>query len=524
MFALLDMHLYWFSSHRMVKLQDACATVSQAVIVALECAAPTMKIVGLAVPGVGDALEFLVGSIAEQVRASGSNNKQLLNIEKRASEVLILLDTLKEADFPEECPAFVHLLEAMAGQATLARKWADMSWASRNLSFSLRNGTTTAFKYREEFATGATLVDAACEELLDSVAIETFTGIHNLRVKFASDAEDRRREYADIAAAQGLHTQSLEALQASVNALAEENRLAEARAEQHLLELTSKLSTEIKAALSTGCGGASVRTVATAAAQRAARDLGLGDTRALEQDMLEVARQTIDAVERDGGMTRAKLEGFRAEVEDANRNIRDQLDEVLARLGDGGPLRPTDGLEKSLAKFLESEGLDQLGGFFLRCGVRSLHALATVPEADMHELGLSPLHSSRVAALMKHDHPMCPLLASGGSGDLRLPPAPPFRLRPVLDCEHLSPLLLAVLDNPAADIGPEQSLDVVLQLVAEGADQAKKARGVTAAIFIGFTGELRTALSITGRNCGAIKKYLMDCGASCNLHRPSFDH
>ena len=501
MFALLDMHLYWFSSHRMVKLQDACATVSQAVIVALECAAPTMKIVGLAVPGVGDALEFLVGSIAEQVRASGSNNKQLLNIEKRASEVRILLDTLKEADFPEECPAFVHLLEAMAGQATLARKWADMSWASRNLSFSLRNGTTTAFKYREEFATGAKLVDAACEELLDSVAIETFTGIHDLRVKFASDAEDRRREYADIAAAQGLHTQSLEALQASVNALAEENRLAEARAEQHLRELTSKLSAEIKAALSAGSGDARVCTAATAAAQSAAQYLGLSDPRALEQDMLGVARQTIDTVERDGGMTRAKLKEFRAELDDANRNIRDKLDEVLARLGDGGPLRrPTDGLEKSLAKFLESEGIDQVGGFFLRCGVRSLHALAAVPEADMHELGLSPLHSSRVAALMKLDHPKCPLLASGGSGDLRLPSAPPLRLRPVLDREHLSPLLLAVLDNPGSEIGPEQSLDVVLQLVAEGADQAKKARGVTAAIFIGLTGELRTALSITGRN------------------------
>ena len=196
-------------------------------------------------------------------------------------------------------------------------------------------------------------------------------------------------------------------------------------------------------------------------AREAAADLGV-DVRALELHLLDAVPALLNALAAEGTLTREAVAASQAEVvaavERGQRSVQAQLDEVLARLDSGGARRPTDALELELAAFLERENLAQLGGFFQRCNVLSLRKLAAVPEADMKELGMTPMLAARVAGLLQLSHPMCPL-RRGAEAEVLLEearPPPPLRLRPVLDRDSASPLLQDVLSNPGKTFGLAQ--------------------------------------------------------------------
>jgi hypothetical protein len=194
----------------------------------------------------------------------------------------------------------------------------------------------------------------------------------------------------------------------------------------------------------------------------------------------------MDALAAGGILTRAAVAASQAEVvaavESGHRSAQAQLDEVLARLGhghgngggEGAARRPTDGPEPALAAFLEREDLAQLGVFFLRCNVLGQRSLSAVPEADMKELGMTPMLAARIAGLMQLSHPMCPLRrrAEEEEEEEVQSPVPPRQLRPVLDPGSVSPLLKEVLGDPGKALGLGKSLEVMLELTKAGAEEA----------------------------------------------------
>lgn len=303
-----------------------------------------------------------------------------------------------------------------------------------------------------------------------------------------------------------LQEQSLEELQGSVAALKEGSLAAGARVETLLEELMRGLKVSIATAVRQEVAGAAAGNAAHAAAsigaRKAAEELG-ADAQALELHLLNSVPALLAAIASENEASRAAVAASRAEieavVERGRVGIQAKLDEVLFQLRDCSARLPTDGLEPSLVAFLVREGHSHLGGFFQRCQVRSLSTLALVPEADMFELGLTPLQAARVAAVMDIKHPSCPLRLNCGNGlegttgaiiTSFSPPLPPRRLKPVLDFGNLSALLKEVLENPGKEFGLRQSLDVVLELVEAGAKQALKLSGLSTVMVLGVTGKI----------------------------------
>jgi len=413
-----------------------------------------------------------------------------------------LVQKLELAEFDENDSALGQVVEALLSLESLVRSWGFKTSRHKFLQFNLRGGCSTALTFEKEFVACSALVDKACEVLVLAVSVESFAGICALRNELPESAAARQAEFASTVSALKLQEQSLEELQGSVAALKEESRAAGARVETLLEELTRDLKASIAAEVQKGVTGAAVgsaaQLVASAGARKAAEELGV-DAQALELHLLNSVPALLLAVASESESTRAAVAKSQAEIEAAvervRRSLQSQLAEVLTRLP-GGLLRlPTDGLEPALVAFLIKEGLSQLGGFFLRCQVLSLHSLALVPESDMHELGLMPLQAARVAAVMKMEHPSCPLWLNlnGDESDVATdaitpPPPPPLRLTPVLNLENMNPLLKEVLENPGKEFGLLQSLEVVLELVKAGAEQAVKLSGLSTVMVLGVTG------------------------------------
>jgi hypothetical protein len=483
----------------MVKLAAAQAKVSASAVAAIQLAAPLIKVIAHEVP-FGDAVMFLAGSLAKHVAAVHNNGDLLRKAEAQVEMVVQLVSKLEHADFEDGNPALAQVVEALATLENFARNWNTKSSWSKSVSFCSRNASSMALAFEKEFVACTALVDQACQALLMAVAVESFAGIQALRSDFADSVKSRQAEFASTSAALELQGQSLEQLHGSVAELGHESRAAGARIEALLEELTRNLQSSIATEVNNRSGGTAVgnavRAAASAGALQAADELG-ADPRALELHLLNTVPKLLATVASESEATCAVVSSAQGEIEAAiergRRSLQDQLDEVIARLG-GGPERfRSDGLEPSLVTFLEKEGLTQLVGFFVRCRVLSLQSLAAVPEADMHELGLTPLLAARVAAVMDINHPSCPLRSHGGanlnsSNSQVVAPVQLLRLKAVLDPMRLSPLLKEVLENPGKEFGLQQSLDVVLELIEAGAEQALKLSGLSTVIVLGVTG------------------------------------
>ena len=484
----------------MVNLENAHAQVSAAAIAAIQLAAPLVVVVAHGVP-FGDAVMYLTGSIAKHVAAVQGNDDLLRQAERQAEAVIQLVQKLEGAEFKDNDPAIKHVIEALVSLESLARSWSVKTPRNRCMSFSLRSGSSTALVFQREFVACTALLDKACEALVLAVSVESFTGIQVLHDVLAESAAARRAEFASTSSTLALQEQSLEELKISVAELKVDSRAAGVRIETILEELSRDLKASVATAVQQGLAGSAVgsaaQAVASTGARKAAEELG-ANAQALELYLLDSVPALLSAISSENEATRAAVAASQAEIEAVMERgrigLQSQLNEVLLRLR-GGPVRlPTDGLEPSLVAFLDKERLSQLGGFFQRCQVLSLRSLAVVPEADMHELGLSPLHAARIAAVMDIKHPSCPLRLGYGGGDFALaseaalPPLLPLRLKPVLDPEKLSALMKEVLDNPGKEFGLRQSLEVVLDLIEAGAGQALKLSGLPTMMVIGVTG------------------------------------
>jgi hypothetical protein len=486
----------------MVRLANARAQVSAAAAATIQLAAPLIAVAANEVP-FGGTVVFLIGCIANHLAAVKGNDGLARKAERLAETVDHLLAKLSAAEFDEQSPALAQLVEALAGLEAVARSWSSASQRNKVFLLRFRSGTTSALAFEAEFAACTALVDKACEGLLLAVAVDSCVGIKALQAEAAAGAAARQEEFAANAAARAMQGQTQEQLQASLAALAQDHRGADERTLARIEELERNLKATIAAAVSGGGGaaaGRAAREAAAAGARAGAVDLGV-DASALELHLLDAVPALMDALAADGTLTRAAVAASQAEVvaavESGHRSVQAQLDEVLARLGNGGgggaARRPTDGLEPALAAFLERENLTQLGGFFLRCNVLGLRSLAAVPEADMKELGMTPMLAARIAGLMQLSHPTCPLRRGGEEEEeeeeeAQSPPVPPRQLRPVLDPDSVSPLLKEVLGNPGKAFGLNQSLEVVLELTKAGAEEALKLSGLFAVFILGITG------------------------------------
>lgn len=245
-------------------------------------------------------------------------------------------------------------------------------------------------------------------------------------------------------------------------AFKEGSRKTGARVEALLEELTRDLKASVATAVQHGLAGAAAesaaQTAASAGAAKAAEELG-ADAHALELHLLDSVPALLSAIASESEATRAAVAASQAEIEAAVDRVRvgfeaklDGIQFALTRANGKPPKSSTDGLEPSLVALLQEQGLCQRSGFFYRCGVLSVHSLASVLEEDMHELGLSPLQATRVAAAARAaagtvmKRPLQPSHSGDdfgtATGDV-LPPLPPLRLKPVLDPS--SPLLKEVL-------------------------------------------------------------------------------
>jgi hypothetical protein len=254
-----------------------------------------------------------------------------------------------------------------------------------------------------------------------------------------------------------------------------------------------------------GLAGAAAESAAQAAASagaaKAAEELG-ADAHALELHLLDSVPALLSAIASESEATRAPVAASQAEIEAAVDRVRvgleaklDGMQIALAR-ANGGPSKSSkDCLEPELLALLKDHSVSQHAGFFYRCQVLSVHALASVLEEDMHELGLSPRQALRLAAAARAAAGAdlkCPLRSGHGGDDVGtatgdvLPPLPPRRLKPVLDPS--SPLLKEVLENPAKHFTLKQSMGVVLDLITAGEEQALKLSGLSTVMVLGATG------------------------------------
>lgn len=174
----------------MVNLASAHAQVSAAAVVAIQMAAPLMVVGASEVP-FGNTVLFLAGSIAKHVAAVQGNDELLRKAERQAEAVTQLVQKLEHAEFKENDPAFANVIEALVSLEGLARSWSVKTPRNKCLSFSLRNGSSTALAFEKEFVACIALLDKACETLVLAVAVESFTGIQALSNDLAKTAAAR---------------------------------------------------------------------------------------------------------------------------------------------------------------------------------------------------------------------------------------------------------------------------------------------------------------------------------------------
>jgi len=483
----------------MVNFAEAKAEVSAATADAIKLAVPLLASAATSLP-FGDVVLYLTGSIARHVAAVQGNDELLRKAERQAEEVTQLVQRLAQAQFRENDPSLSNVIEALLPLEGLARSWSAKTPRSKCMSFSLKSGSSTALAFEREFVACTALLDKACETLVLAVSVESFAGIQALREEQAKNAADRRAEFAATSAELALQGQSLEQLQGSVIALEAQSRAEGARVERLLEKLTKDLQASIATEVRKGVAGAALGNAARAAASEGARqtaeELGV-NAQALDMHLLDSMQSMLAAVvESEGEATRAAVASSQADMQAAIERGRsgleaklDEMQSALVRIEESTLKMSTDGLDPALVALLEEEGVIQNAGFFRRCKVLTLRSLAAVPEADMHELGFSPLVAARIASVMKLDHPSCPLRPGNGATQDAVQPMPPLNLRPVLDLTNLDPFLKEVLENPGKDFGLQQSLDVVLKLVEAGAEQAVKLSGLSTVMVVGVTGE-----------------------------------
>ena len=89
---------------------------------------------------------MIIGCIVKQAEAVGTNHTHVAEAGKRASAVQKDVETLSEAEFPADHPAFVNILNELAQLNEYAEKWNEKGYWSQRFGIS-KTGTTKALKY-----------------------------------------------------------------------------------------------------------------------------------------------------------------------------------------------------------------------------------------------------------------------------------------------------------------------------------------------------------------------------------------
>jgi len=274
--------------------------------------------IGVAVVAAIEELPFgrtviaLVKGITTHAAIAGENGEFLTEAKRRANRVKSLLDELDAADFPNGSPAFAAVVDALVKLFSLAGRWTQKSWAKKHFGVSVRNGTTSAAHYKAEFEACFNLLEWACKELLEAVAVGTFARAEALRKEFSAST---------IA-----HGASLQDIGARITELAKATAAAEERADARLTEMMESLKSEMQAALAAGGSVAkSTAAVAAAAAGRAAEELGLNEREVQRAFADATIPKILTALEEDGAVTREAVAEARRVAFDQSRALQEEV-------------------------------------------------------------------------------------------------------------------------------------------------------------------------------------------------------
>ena len=153
-----------------------------------------MKLAGIVVSGVSslvrvtanlaehDVVPFLstlgviIGCIVKQAEAVGTNHTHVAEAGKRASAVQKDVETLSEAEFPADHPAFVNILNELAQLNEYAEKWNEKGYWSQRFGIS-KTGTTKALKYQQLFEEEFKRLETYLHMLTCAVGSEAYAGI-----------------------------------------------------------------------------------------------------------------------------------------------------------------------------------------------------------------------------------------------------------------------------------------------------------------------------------------------------------
>ena len=295
----------------------------------------------------------LVGSIVDHVAASFEENEYVKEAWARATGAQATVQRLADAEFPEDCAAFVNIIEALQGLDLAVSKWGRYSWKKRTFSFSVRTGKSNALKYGEELQALFDLLDRALNHLVAAVVVESYADLKEFRAEQAEAAEERRQEFAKATGQASSLAEDIATLEARLKAVRAEQREAEGRLEAQLKSLDTAVRDalmqpeESQLALSGGAAAALVvRAEEPAAAAEArlaacvAREvgslaalLGLGEGGAGLSELLEdvasgLLPHLVAEVEAEGKATRAAIDAARALTV---RQIEASLDDAVGR-------------------------------------------------------------------------------------------------------------------------------------------------------------------------------------------------
>jgi len=271
-----------------------------------------------------DAVLLFCNAIADHARAAGENDANVKEAARRAQAARELVETLANAEFPENHMAFAHVTKVMYDLNLRASKWRETSRVSRYLAMS-RTGQSKAQKYRSYFQQMFALFDRALQELMDAVLVSSFSNLQAVRVEFSGKAAGMRREFdaaavmageqattqAEVLAALGKQGASVEALLVASRANGAVLAAMEGRLGEALAALKEDLAKGVRASIA-----------AERAAVKAAEALqeGRAEDRAaavaeLKADLLErTVPELLDALVGEGKLTRETVDAAKCEV------------------------------------------------------------------------------------------------------------------------------------------------------------------------------------------------------------------
>ena len=307
----------------MVRFSEAAISVVKLGAMSARAAA---SFLGSDVVGVGAVVAVIAQSIIAHADAVEGNSAHLEEAKRRAITAVELTETLKDAQFDSECPAFGRLLAALSAVDEQAQKWAQSSRLSRSLALS-STGKSKATKYHRAFTLHFENLDRAERDLLSAVSVQSFGGIVAMQEAFATEANARRCALEAAAVPQEKHEKqgtttdmlpeaqgaSFEELLAAARSLSDELSATEDRLTSVMVELSADISGSV--------GVAATAAAASKAAEAAARALGSADSGDIAE-LRELIISELNAIKTEAGATRDEVGRVGGLLSTGQRNLQ----------------------------------------------------------------------------------------------------------------------------------------------------------------------------------------------------------